>query len=83
MKKYVVAILLVFILSITVQLNNQKRILIIGISALLAGTAVYGQQMNWWSIPALYAIGASVNLTIGCLIVAFLTAKFIIKTDRK
>jgi hypothetical protein len=79
----IVAILLVFLLSITVKLNDYKRILLIGISALLTGTAVYGQQMNWWGIPALYAVGASVNLVIGWLIVAYIATKFIIKTESK
>ncbi len=74
-----VALLLATLLVLTIGLPNQKRLTIIAISGLLAVTAIYGQMMNWWGVPAIYALGAGLNLIIGWTLSAFVSSKFIIK----
>jgi hypothetical protein len=49
------------------------------LAGLLAVTAIYGQLMNWWGVPAIYALGAGFNLIVGWLIVSLVSAKYIIK----
>jgi hypothetical protein len=74
-----VALLLATLLVLTVGLTNQKRLTIIAICGVLAVTAIYGQMMNWWGVPAIYALGAGLNLIIGWILSAFISSKFIIK----
>jgi len=74
-----VALLLATLLVLTVGLTNQKRLTIIAISGVVAVTAIYGQMMNWWGVPAIYALGAGINLTIGWMLSAFVSTKWIIK----
>ncbi|WP_194777651.1 hypothetical protein [Pararhodonellum marinum] len=75
----IVALFLAAMLVLTIELPNQKRLLLITISGLLAVTAIYGQLMNWWGVPAIYAMGAGINLIIGWVLSAFVSTKFIIK----
>ncbi len=74
-----VSLLLATLLALTIGLPNQKRLTIIAIIGILAVTAIYGQMMNWWGIPAIYALGAGLNLIIGWTLSAFISSKFIIK----
>ncbi len=74
-----VALFLATLLVLTVGLPNQKRLTIISITGILAVTAIYGQMMNWWGVPAVYALGAGLNLIIGWTLSAFVSSKFIIK----
>lgn len=79
----IVALLLTLILFFTTRLDNKARLIIIGIAGTSAVTAIYGQMMNWWGVPAIYALGAGFNLIIGWLLVAFVSTKWIIKTKIK
>jgi hypothetical protein len=74
-----VALFLATLLILTIGLSNQKRLTIIAITGVLAVIAVYGQMMNWWGVPAIYALGAGLNLIIGWTLSAFISSKFIIK----
>jgi hypothetical protein len=56
-----------------------NRLKIVGISALIGTIATYGQQLNWWGMPSLYAFGAAFNLIAGWLLVGFVLSKWIIK----
>jgi hypothetical protein len=77
----IVAMFLAISLLLTVEITNRKRLLIIIISGILAVSAIYGQMMNWWGLPAVYALGAGFNLIVGWFISAFISAKFIIKNN--
>ncbi|WP_375582798.1 hypothetical protein [Cyclobacterium xiamenense] len=74
-----VAMFLATLLMLTTGLSNQKRLTIIAITGVLAVTAIYGQMMNWWGVPVIYALGAGLNLIIGWTLSAFVSSKFIIK----
>lgn len=74
-----VSLLLTILLVLTIGLPNKKRLTIIAIIGVLSVTAIYGQMMNWWGIPAIYALGAGLNLIIGWILSAFVSTKFIIK----
>ncbi len=74
-----VSLLLATLLVLTIELPNKKRLTIIAISGVLAVTAIYGQMMNWWGVPAIYALGAGLNLLIGWILSALVSTKFIIK----
>jgi hypothetical protein len=74
-----VAFFIALLLVLTIKLDNRSRIIIISIAGICATISTYGQLMNWWGLPASYGIGVSINLLIGWTIVAFISAKFIIK----
>ncbi len=74
-----VAFFITLLLVLTIRLDNRSRIIIIFIAGICATISTYGQLMNWWGLPASYGIGVSINLLIGWTIVAFISAKFIIK----
>lgn len=76
----IVAILLAILLTLTINLLNKQRLTLIAIVGLLAVTGIYGQMMNWWSMPSLYALGAGFNLIAGWLIAGFISSKFLIKS---
>jgi hypothetical protein len=76
----IVAIFLSIILYLTIKLDFKTRMLLTLIFGLCASTAIYGQLMNWWSVPSNYALGVSTNLIIGWLLVSFISARFIIKS---
>lgn len=75
-----VAFSIALLLVLTIKLDNKSRILIIFIAGTCATISTYGQLMNWWGLPASYGLGVSINLIIGWLLVAYISAKFIIKT---
>lgn len=81
--QFIVSFLLSLILFFTTGLDNKTRLIIIGIAGISAVTAIYGQMMNWWGVPAIYALGAGFNLFIGWLLIAFVSTKWIIKTKIK
>jgi hypothetical protein len=61
--------------------NLNNRLKIVGIAALMSIIATYGQQLNWWGMPSLYAFGVAFNLIVGLLLSAFVVAKWIIKSE--
>ncbi len=75
----VVALLLAILLLLTRPLAFGTRMAIILLTGLLAVAATYGQLMNWWALPALYAVGVSVNLVVGWAVAALLSAQLIMK----
>ncbi len=75
-----VATFLSLLLFYTVILAFSTRLKIIGLAALAAAVATYGQQMNWWGLPASYGLGVMINLILGWLLVGFIVAKWIIKS---
>ena len=77
----IVSIFLSGLLLLTVPLNLQSRMMIVVIVSLAAFTATFGQLMNWWRLPASYALGVGLNLLIGWTLSSFITARFIIKSD--
>jgi len=79
--QFIVALLLSTLLLLTTQLTLITRLVIVGIAALAAGTATYGQLINWWAMPLPYALGVCLNLIIGWLLASFISARFIIKTN--
>jgi hypothetical protein len=78
--QFFVSLLIAILLVLTIKLDNKSRILIIFIAGICATVATYGQLMNWWKLPASYGLGVSINLLIGWTLVAFVSAKFIIKS---
>ncbi|MEO0273227.1 MAG: hypothetical protein ABIM30_09120 [candidate division WOR-3 bacterium] len=81
--QFLVGLFLGLILSLTVQLTNKTRLILIGLSGILAVTAIYGQMMNWWGLPSIYALGAGFNLIVGWLIAGLISTKFIIKSENQ
>lgn len=80
----IVSLLLAILLVLTIGLPNKKRLTITIVSGVLAVTAIYGQMMNWWGVPAVYALGAGLNLVLGWTLASFVSSKFIIKqTENK
>lgn len=77
----IVAILLSIILFLTLQIELKKRMLLILVFGICASTAIYGQLMNWWGIPTSYALGVSLNLIIGWILVSYISARYIIKPE--
>lgn len=75
----IVALFMATLLFLTVGLPNKMRLAIIIICGALAVTAIYGQMMNWWGVPAIYALGAGLNLIIGWILSAYVSVRFIIK----
>ncbi len=78
--QFLVAFFLSMLLFITVKLNLKTRLSLITLAGLAAVTTTYGQLMNWWKLPASYALGVGLNLMIGWLLASFIVAKFIMKT---
>lgn len=76
----IVAVFLGLLLTLTVSLPNRQRLTLIVIVGLLAVAGIYGQMMNWWGMPAIYALGAGFNLIAGWLIAGFVSSKFLIKS---
>lgn len=79
--QFIVAFLLSIILFLTIKLELKTRMILILIFGLCASTAIYGQLMNWWSIPANYALGVSLNLIIGWILAGYISARFILKSQ--
>ncbi len=75
----VVSLFLALLLGLTIDLGFINRMYVSLLAGLLGVAAIYGQMMNWWGIPAIYALGAGFNLIVGWLAAAFVSAKFIIK----
>lgn len=78
-----VGLFLALVLTLTVKLSNKTRHYLVGLSGILAVTAIYGQMMNWWGLPLLYALGAGFNLIVGWLIAGLISTKFIIKRENQ
>jgi hypothetical protein len=82
-REVITQLLVAFLLSLLIQrlpnvsLNN--RLIFVGIMGSMAAIATYGQQLNWWGMPASYAVGAGFNMVLGWLLVAFVVSKWLIK----
>ena len=74
-----VAFFLSLLLSITAGLDLGQRLLVILIAALAGTTATYGQQLNWWNVPALFQVGMMLNVVVSWMIVSFVSARCIIR----
>ena len=81
--QFIVGIFLTILLVLTQKHKIQTRMLFICIVGLVAWTATYGQLLNWWAMPAAYAIGVGVNLVIGWLVSGFLVSMFILESEIK
>lgn len=79
--QFSVGVLLTLLLALTKNYTTQKRMMLIALVGLLAWAATYGQLLNWWGMPALYAVGVGVNLIIGWLVTSFLVSRFILRSQ--
>ena len=79
--QFSVGVLLTLLLILTKTYNIQTRMMFIGVVGLVAWVATFGQMINWWAMPAEYAIGVGVNLMIGWLVSGFLVSRFILKPE--
>jgi hypothetical protein len=80
--QFLVALFISILLSLTVKESLKRRLSFSLLAGLMAVTAIYVQMMNWWGLPARYALGAGFNIIIGWLIVSFISAKYIIKFSK-
>lgn len=78
--QFSVAVLLTLLLALTKNYATQKRMMLIALVGLLGWAATYGQLLNWWGMPALYAVGVGVNLIAGWLATSFLVSRFILRS---
>ncbi len=76
----IVSIFLTILLLLTVQLDLRTRMAIVVVAGLAAVSATYGQLMNWWRLPTIYALGVSLNLLIGWTLTCYISARFIVKS---
>ena len=81
--QFIVGILLTILLFLTVKLELKTRLIIIFVVGILAFSSTYGQLMNWWRIPATYALGVGINLAFGWIMSSFIVSKYIIKTEKQ
>ncbi|MBD81440.1 MAG: hypothetical protein CL840_21155 [Crocinitomicaceae bacterium] len=81
--QFFVGVLLVVLLLLTKNHNIQTRMLFVGIVGLITWVATYGQLLNWWALPATYAIGVGANLIIGWLVTCFIVSRFILKPEKQ
>jgi hypothetical protein len=79
--QFFIALLLSFLLFQVKNMDLNTRLIIVSIFGLMAVAATYGQQMNWWAMPAKYALGAGFNLIVGWLLATFVLSKWIIKEE--
>jgi hypothetical protein len=79
--QFIVALLMALILFYTTKLNLKTRLTITIIVGIIAVTAIYGQMLNWWGMPAIYALGAGFNLIFGWVLISFVSSKWIIKSE--
>ena len=75
----VVALILGFILLLTVKLDLKTRLGVVALFGLAAVAAIYGQMMNWWGMPALYALGVGINMIVGWILASWVSARYLIK----
>jgi len=80
--QFFVGLLLILLLVLTKNHNMQTRMLLIASAGLVAWLATYGQLMNWWALPATYAVGVGANLIIGWLLTCFIVSRFILKPEK-
>ncbi len=60
-----ISILLVALLTLSRNLPQKNRILILLMASLISIVGIYLPFMNWWGLPATYALGAGLNLIVG------------------
>lgn len=78
LNQFLVALILSLLLYLSRSLPFKERMLLVLLAALAACTATYGQFLNWWQMPLAYGLGASLNLIFGWILVAFISARFIL-----
>jgi|688.fasta_scaffold267287_2 hypothetical protein len=81
--QFIVALLLALLLYLTRQLAFGTRVAILLLVGGLAVAATYGQLMNWWRIPALYALGVSFNLVLSWGVAGLLSMQLILKREKE
>jgi hypothetical protein len=52
-------------------------------ASISAGAATYGSLMNWWGLPAAYALGAAANMVIGWLLGAWVMVQFMPRKESR
>lgn len=75
-----VALVLSLVLGLTTSMALKTRLMLVALAGVAASLATYGQLLNWWGLPPVYAIGASVNLVLAWLLGGLVVARFIIKS---
>lgn len=81
--QFLVALFLALLLHLTRQLAFGTRVAILLLVGGLAVAATYGQLMNWWRIPTLYALGVSFNLILGWGVAGLLSMQLIMKREKE
>jgi len=74
-----VALLLAIFLLMTVKLDLKTRLGLVLLFGVTTVAATYGQLMNWWGLPAMYALGAGFNLVVGWMLATWVSAKWVIR----
>lgn len=65
-----VALALTKLLAVLHALPKVRQLATVAGFAFAAGVATHGQLMNWWGVPAAYAMGAMANLLVGWTLAA-------------
>ncbi len=74
-----VAFFLAILLTMTIEWNTTKRLLLIACCALAGSLAIYGSQMNWWHVPFAFHGGLIFNLLVSWLLAAWCVIRFVLK----
>jgi len=69
-----VAALLVAIAALLRDLPRRRVVRLVLLFGIAAAVATYGVMMNWWGLPARYALGMTFNLVAGWTIAGALAA---------
>lgn len=79
-----VGLLLSAVALSTRRLPPTRRLGIFGLTGVGAAVSSYGTLSNWWGLTTAYALGVSVNLVVGWLLVGFVLSRFVVprRSDR-
>lgn len=75
-----VGLFLSLILGMTIEWTPKKRLTLVFLAALMAGTATYGSQMNWWHVPFSFHGGMMLNLILSWSLAAWLSVALVLKS---
>lgn len=78
----IVGLLLTLLSVRTISMRFGDRMIVFMLIALTATIGINGEQMNWWGLPPIYAVGVSVNLLLGWMLVSFILCKWIFKSTK-
>ena len=81
--QFFVAILLTILLILTIKLELKTKLTIILVVGILIFSSTYLQLMNWWGLPARYALGVGANLIFGWSFSSFIVSKYILKNEEQ